>query len=157
MKTMRIAILTAVLGFVATGSVFASYYYVRQYYTPTWVVNPTYGYYYTTYYFQPVAVVEPVVAVEPVYSYHYVIYFPSQPTYAYYYNPVTQVYWGRYSMNSKGEKRYSILAKENRKKSLKDIKETDFPELAAMPKIPGASDDVEMLPPPENNLPKATK
>ena len=157
MKTMRIAALTAVLGFVATGSVFASYYYARQYYTPAWTFNPNFGYYYTTYYFQPVAVVEPVVLVEtPVYTYHYAIYYPAQPTYVYYYNPTTQVYWGRYEIGSKGEKRYSILAQKDRKKNLKDIPESAFPPLAAMPKIPGAKDDVTMLAPPEDKLPNVT-
>lgn len=149
MRTMRIAALTAVLGFVATSSVFASYYYVRQYYTPEWTYNTGFGYYYTTYYFQP------AVVVEPVYTYHYAIYYPVQPTYVYYYNPVTQVYWGRFDVNAKGEKRYSVLAPKDRKGSLKDIPESAFPPLAAMPKIPGAGDDVKMQTPPVDKLPKA--
>jgi hypothetical protein len=157
MKSMRMAALAAVLALVATGSVFASYnYYLRQYYTPAWTYTPAYGYYYTTYYYTPTVIVEPVV-VEPVYTYHYAIYYPAQPTYVYYYNPVSQVYWGRYAVGSKGEKRYSILAKEDRKKSIKDIDESKFPAPAAMPSIPGAEDKVAMLPPPEDSLPKLTK
>ena len=61
-----------------------------------------------------------------------------------------QAYWGRYEIGSKGEKKYSILAEKDRKKELKDIPESAFPEPAKMPKIPGAVDDVAMEPPPEN-------
>jgi hypothetical protein len=153
---LRIAALTAVLALMAATSVFASYYYVRQYYTPAWTYTPSYGYYYTTYYYTPTVIVEPVI-VEPVYSYHYAIYYPTQPTYVYYYNPVNQVYWGRYKIGSKGEKQYSILKKEDRKGSIKEIPEEAFPPLAAMPPIPGAEDKVAMLPPPEDKLPTVAK
>ena len=90
------------------------------------------------------------------YEYHYCIYYPSSPSYVYYYNPTTQAYWGRYELGSKGEKRYSILAEKDRKKDLKDIPETAFPAPAAMPQIPGAEDKVAMDPPPEN-VPKDAK
>ena len=116
---------------------------VRQYYDTTWSYSPSYNYYYVRYYYLPVSTYT-------TYDYHYCIYYPSQPRYIYYYNPVSQAYWGRYEIGSKGEKRYSILAEKDRKKDLKDIPEAAFPEPAAMPKIPGASDDVAIEPPPEN-------
>jgi hypothetical protein len=95
--------------------------------------------------------------VEPVYSYHYVIYYPTYPSYVYYYNPVSQVYWGRYAVDAKGENRYSILAEKDRKKNLKDIPESAFPPLAAMPMIPKSTDKVAMEPPPVDLLPKNAK
>ncbi|MBV8605926.1 MAG: hypothetical protein JO034_00485 [Singulisphaera sp.] len=122
---------------------------LRQYYETTWTYSPTYSYYYVRYYYKPVVTYT-------TYEYHYCIYYPSQPSYIYYYNPATQVYWGRYEIGSKGDKRYSMLDPKDRKKDLKAIPEAAFPAPAAMPKIPGASDDVAMEPPPEN-VPKETK
>ena len=117
--------------------------YVRQYYDTTWSYSPSYNYYYVRYYYQPAVTYT-------TYDYHYSIYYPSRPSYIYYYNPVSQAYWGRYEIGSKGEKRYSMLAEKDRKKDLKDIPESAFPEPAAMPTIPGAKDNVPMAPPPEN-------
>ncbi len=122
---------------------------LRQYYETTWTYSPTYSYYYVRYYYKPVVTYS-------TYEYHYCIYSPSQPRYIYYYNPTTQVYWGRYEIGSKGDKRYSMLDQKDRKKDLKEIPESAFPEAAAMPKIPGASDAVGMEPPPEN-VPKENK
>jgi hypothetical protein len=121
----------------------------RQYYDATWSYSPTYGYYYVHYYYRPVVTYT-------TYDYHYCIYYPSQPSYIYYYNPTTQVYWGRYKIGSTGNERYSILAQGDRKKDLKDIPESAFPAPAAMPSIPGAKDGVAMEPPPEN-VPKEEK
>lgn len=118
-------------------------YLLRQYYDASYTYSPSYGYYYTTYYYTPVVT-------QVTYEYHYCIYYPAQPQYIYYYNPTTQAYWGRYEIGSKGEKRYSILAQKDRKKDLKAIPESAFPEPAAMPTIPGAKDEVAMEPPPEN-------
>jgi hypothetical protein len=121
----------------------------RQYYDTTYSYSPTYNYYYVRYYYKPVVTYT-------TYEYHYAIYYPSTPQYVYYYNPTAQVYWGRYELGSKGEKRYSILDQNDRKKELKDIPEGAFPKPAAMPSIPGADDKVAMLPPPEN-VPKDAK
>ncbi len=148
MKSIRILALALTLGAVAAPAAVASYGY-RQYYDTSWSYNPSYSYYYVTYYYQPVVT-------QTSYNYHYCIYYPSQPRYVYYYNPVSQVYWGRYEIGSKGEKRYSILADKDRKKDLKDIPEKAFPEPAKMPTIPEAKDGVTMEPPPEN-VPKDAK
>jgi hypothetical protein len=121
----------------------------RQYYDASYTYSPTYGYYYVRYYYKPVVTYT-------AYDYHYCIYYPAQPSYIYYYNPARQVYWGRYKLGSKGDQRYSILAENDRKKDLKEIPESAFPEPAAMPKIPGATDDVAIEPPPEN-VPKDEK
>ena len=119
----------------------------RQYYDTTWTYSSTYNYYYTTYYYQ-------TTVTTTTYDYHYCIYYPSQPSYVYYYNPDRQYYWGRYEVGSKGEKRYSKLKEEDRKKDLKDIPNDKFPEADKMPSIPGAEDKVAMEPPPEKTLPK---
>jgi hypothetical protein len=122
---------------------------LRQYYDTSYSYSPAYSYYYVRYYYKPFISY-------PTYNYHYAIYYPSYPQYIYYYNPVSQLYWGRYEIGSKGEKRYSILAEKDRKKNLKDIPESAFPAAAAMPAIPGSDDKVAILPPPEN-VPKESK
>jgi hypothetical protein len=122
--------------------------YGRQYYDTTWTYSSSYGYYYTTYYYQ-------TYVTSTTYSYHYCIYYPSQPSYIYYYNPSTAAYWGRYEVGSKGDKRYSLLAEKDRKKEVKDIPNSAFPEAGKMPPIPGSDDKVAMEPPPEKTLPKA--
>lgn len=116
---------------------------VRQYYDTTWQYNPTGSYYFVRYYYLPTTTYT-------TYDYHYCIYYPSQPSYIYYYNPTSQAYWGRYKIGSKGDERYSILEEKDRKKNLKSIPEEAFPEPAKMPEVPGAKDKVQILPPPEN-------
>lgn len=115
----------------------------RQYYDTTWTYSSNYSYYYVHYYYRPAVTYT-------TYDYHYCIYYPSQPRYIYYYNPVAQVYWGRYEIGSKGDARYSLLAQKDRKKELKDIPDSAFPKPAKMPTIPGAKDDEAIAPPPEN-------
>jgi hypothetical protein len=132
---------------IATGQAEAG---ERQYYDTTWSYNVNYNYYYTTYYFQ-------TVTTQTTYDYHYCIYYPTEPSYIYYYNPSTNLYWGRFVVGAKDDKQYSMLAEADRKKKKADIPETAFPEAAKMPTIPGAKDDVAMEPPPEKltkNLPK---
>jgi hypothetical protein len=119
----------------------------RQYYDTSWSYNQNYGYYYRTYYFQ-------TTVTQTTYDYHYCIYYPAQPTYIYYYNPEKQYYWGRYEVGSTGDKRYSKLKEEDRKKDLKDIPNDKFPEADKMPSIPGAEDKVAIDPPPDTDLPK---
>src|SRR5208337_201150 len=88
MKAIRVFLLAVTLG--AAAAPFASAHYgYRQYYDTTWAYSTTYNY-------------QPVVT-QTSYDYHYCIYYPSQPTYIYYYNPVSQVYWGRYEIGSKGD------------------------------------------------------
>jgi hypothetical protein len=120
---------------------------VRQYYDTTWTYSSSYGYYYTTYYYQSYTTTT-------TYDYHYCIYYPSQPSYIYYYNPSRSYYWGRYEVGSKGDKRYSKLEEKDRKPDLKEIPPNAFPEAAKMPAIPGSNDNVAMAPPPEQTLPK---
>jgi len=134
---------------LAAASTASAAFYLRQYYDSTYTYSQSNGYYYVNYYYQ-------TTVTQTTYDYHYCIYYPSRPNYIYYYNPSTQAYWGRYEIGSKGEKRYSMLVKEDRKKDLNEIPETAFPEPAAMPTIPGAKDNVAMEPPPEN-VPKDAK
>ena len=126
--------------------------YRRQYYT-SWSYYSTTRYYYRTYYYYPTPVAT-------TYSYHYVVYYPSQPRYYYYYNPVSQQYWGRFEFDANGKaKGYSLLAEKDRKEKLADIPESAFPKPAAMPSLPGASDGVTMDAPPADmppsDLPKS--
>jgi hypothetical protein len=119
----------------------------RQYYGSSWSYYPQRTYYYNYYYFKPY-----VEATD--YSYHYCIYYPTQPRYIYYYNPVKQVYWGRYDTQGKEGACYSLLKDEDRKKKLEDIPETAFPKPGEMPRIPESKDDERILPPPVEDLPK---
>jgi hypothetical protein len=146
MRSIRALSVVAVLACTVPA---AAAYGRRQYYDTSWSYSQNNSYYYTSYYFQPAIA-------QTTYSYHYCIYYPSQPQYIYYYNPSSQVYWGRYEIGSKGDKRYSLLAEKDRKKDLKDIPESAFPKPAKMPTIPGAKDDVSIEPPPEN-VPKDKK
>ena len=125
--------------------------YQRQYYS-SWSYYSTTRYYYRTYYYYPTPVAT-------TYSYHYVIYYPSQPRYVYYYNPVSQQYWGRFEFGEDGKaKGYSLLAEKDRKEKLADIPESAFPKPGAMPAIPGTTDGEKMVPPasdlPHTDLPK---
>ena len=125
--------------------------YQRQYYS-SWSYYSTTRYYYRTYYYYPTPVAT-------TYSYHYTIYYPSQPRYVYYYNPVSQQYWGRFEFGEDGKaKGYSLLAEKDRKEKLADIPESAFPKPGAMPAIPGATDGEKMVPPPSDlpltDLPK---
>jgi len=129
----------------------ASAQYYRQYYEPSWTYNEINSYYYKRYYYYPAPAVQ-------TYSYHYTVYYPTYPSYVYYYNPVRQVYWGRYEFDENGKgKGYSLLEEKDRKKSIKDIPESAFPKPAEMPVIPDAEDKEKMLPPPADRpkeLPK---
>ena len=149
MKTSRRLVLWLGLAAVSALGVPALASSLRQYYDTSYTYSESYNYYYVRYYYLPVATAT-------AYEYHYCIYYPSRPSYVYYYNPVSQVYWGRYELGSKGDERYSILAEKDRKKELKDIPESAFPKPAKMPKIPGAKDEVAIEPPPEN-VPKDGK
>ncbi|QEH38789.1 hypothetical protein OJF2_73990 [Aquisphaera giovannonii] len=140
MKPSRVLPLLAALALYVPD---ASAYGPRQYYDSSWNYSQNNGYYYTNYYFYPTVTTT-------TYTYHYCIYYPSQPQYIYFYNPSSQVYWGRYEIGSKGDKRYSLLEEKDRKKDLKDIPDKAFPTPGRMPSIPGAKDDVAMEPPPEN-------
>lgn len=125
----------------------------RQYYS-SWTYYPSNSYYYTTYYYKPTPTYSS-------YNYHYCIHYPSQPRYVYYYNPHSHHYWGRLDLESKDPtKAYSILKPEDRKEKLADIPEAAFPAPAAMPKIPDATDDVQIEPVkdvPGKDLPPAAK
>ena len=96
-----------------------------------WHKSP-YSYYYRYYYSRPN-------------TYDYVILYPKQPRYLYYYNPVAKVYWGRFDLKSKG---YSLLAEADRKGLLKDIPESKFPEPGDMPQVPGGQDGEKVQTPP---------
>ena len=132
-KSMLFAALI-VLGF-AQNTTFAA---GRHYYS-SWAYYPQRTYYYVQYYYKPADDYD-------TYNYHYCMYYPSAPSYVYYYNPYSQVYWGRYDLKAKG---YSMLADKDRKKNLKDIPDAAFPKPALMPAIPESKDGEKMLPPPK--------
>ena len=147
-RTVLAGVAAAAL-FAVAGDAQAGYH--RQYYT-SWSYYSTTRYYYRTYYYYPTTYAT-------TYSYHYVIYYPSQPRYVYYYNPTSQTYWGRFEYDEAGKaKGYSLLAEKDRKEKLADIPESAFPKPAAMPAIPGASDGEKMDAPPADlpptDLPK---
>jgi hypothetical protein len=119
--------------------------YGRQYYG-NWGYYPQRSYYYRQYNYQPYAGAD--------YSYHYAIYYPTQPSYVYYYNPYKSYYWGRLDLKAKGDKKYSLLAEKDRKGTLKEIGEDAFPEPAEMPAIPESKDGVKMEAVKPDDLPK---
>lgn len=116
--------------------------YARHYYSG-WSYYPSRTYYYSYYYYQPQVNYNG-------YAHHYCVYYPTQPNYVYYYNPVRKVYWGRYDVKAKG---YSLLAEKDRKADLKDIPESAFPEAGEMPPIPESTDGEKMLPIDTTKLP----
>jgi hypothetical protein len=124
-------------------------HYGRQYYGD-WGYQPSYSYYYCQYNYQPYSGYDG-------YNYHYCIYYPSQPRYVYYYNPHQHYYWGRLDLEAKGDNKYSLLAEEDRKDSVKKIPESAFPKPGKMPPIPESKDKVQIEPISTDNLPKLDK
>src|SRR4051794_21676906 len=143
-KLGKIALVAATVAALLTvGGQEAQARYRRQYYT-SWSYHTTTRYYYRTYYYYPTPVAT-------TYSYHYCVYYPSQPQYVYYYNPVTRAYWGRFEFGPDGRpKGYSLLAEKDRKGMLSEIPESAFPAPAAMPAIPGTTDGEKVAAPPSD-------
>ena len=142
LKIITLAGVMAVTALVASTPKEADAYY-RHYYT-AWRYQPSYSYYYTTYYYKPITTYAS-------YHYHYCIYYPTQPRYVYYYNPIRNVYWGRFDLEGKEGQQYSLLAPEDQKSDLNAIPESAFPAPGPMPNIPDSSDGVSITPP--SNLP----
>ncbi len=112
------------------------YYGARQYYGAVYK-HPTYNYSYQAYYYKPAPTYT-------VYRYHYAIYVPSQPRYAYFYNPYKRVYWGRSSVSADGKVQYSLLAEKDRKGTLAEIDESAFPPPGDAPPLPESTDGATM-------------
>jgi hypothetical protein len=147
MRLVKFLSLGAVLAtcLLAASSSDARLYLRRQYYSG-WSYYPSTSYYYSYYYYKPYDSYDG-------YSYHYCIYYPSQPRYVYYYNPYSKVYWGRFDTKGKEGEQYSLLAEKDRKKKLSDIDPKAFPKPGKMPEIPDAKDGERIEPPPKE-LPK---
>ncbi len=116
----------------------------RQYYG-SWHRHPKHGYHYRHYFYKPTATFNG-------FKHHYVIHHQSHPHHLYFYNPYKKAYWGRCPSQRDGVGKYSLLPPEARKGSLKDIKESDFPEPGDVPPIP-ESEDGELLDLPPDDLP----
>jgi hypothetical protein len=128
----------AVAGLMSGNSSEAGYRgYARHYYS-SWSYYSYRNYYYSTYYYYPTTYAT-------TYNYHYVVHYPSQPRYYYYYNPVRRSYWGRYDLQAEG---YSLLAEKDRKEHLSDIPESAFPTPGMLPAVPGTEDSLTMAVPP---------
>lgn len=128
-------------------SVASAGYNSGRHYYGGWNYHPKRTYYYSHYYYKP----------QPNYSgykHHYCIYYPSQPRYVYYYNPVARHYWGRYDLKEKG---YSLLAEKDRKEELTAIPDQAFPKPSAMPAIPESTDGEKMIPIDPDKLPSSTE
>ncbi len=135
-KFLAALILTVAVAGVA--SIAEANHHHRQYYS-SWSYQPATNYYYSTYYYQPTVNYTG-------YNYHYCIHYTSQPRYVYYYNPVSRVYWGRFDMEGKDGKQYSLLKEADRKEKLVDIPESAFPEPGEMPAIPDSKDGERIEP-----------
>ena len=120
----------------------AAFHVLRQRYS-SWSYYPSRTYYYRHYYYKPTVTY-------PTYKHHYCIYYPTRPSYVYYYNPGTQVYWGRYDLKEGG---YSLLKEEDRKGDLDQIPESAFPKPGEMPMIPESNDGERIERPDPDDLP----
>jgi hypothetical protein len=139
MNVLKSLALAGVFLLSATTASQAYDYGPRQYYTGWSSTN--YGYYYRTYYYKPYPTYTS-------YSYQYVIYYPSRPSYYYYYNPHRRAYWGRSPVQNDGKAVYSLLAEEHRKGTLNEIKEEHFPKPGPMPAVPESKDGAKIAVPP---------
>ena len=146
LKNILVATLIMAASAIAVAPANARGSYGQRQYYGSWNYSNSHSYYFTTYYYRPVTTVT-------VYSYHYCVYYPSQPRYVYYYNPTSQVYWGRYDLEKKG---YSLLAVDDRKAKLEDIPESAFPQPAEMPPVPESNGDAKVIPVSVDSLPKFT-
>jgi len=144
MTTKKTTLALALVVALSAAGMASAHFATRHYYS-SWTYYPAQSYHYCYYYYKPTPVVT-------TYSYHYAIVYPTQPRYVNYYNPYQQQYWGRLDTQAKGDKQYSLLAENDRKKELKDIPEKAFPALDKMPAIPESTDGEQMLVPKE--LPK---
>ncbi len=141
-KLLTSGLLVAAILSLAAPAARAVYDEYRQRYS-TWSYYPTRTYYYRYYYYKPAPTYT-------TYSYHYCIYYTDQPRYVYYYNPSTQVYWGRYDLQEAG---YSMLAEKDRNGDLKKIPQSAFPKPGEMPPIPDSSDGEKIAKPDPKDLP----
>ncbi len=147
LSLFALVVVTVLGGLTVAGSspsANAQYGY-RQYYS-SWRYYPSRSYYYRSYYYKPYVSYSG-------YKHHYCVYYPSRPSYIYYYNPYKQVYWGRYDVEAKG---YSLLAEKDRKQKLEEIPEEAFPAPGKMPAIPESEDNVPIAEPPQD-LPTEAK
>ena len=140
-KKMLLVLLIAIGSLASIGTAANQNY--RQRYS-SWNYQPARTYYYRQYFYKPTPTYTG-------YDYHYCIYYPSRPTYIYYYNPVRKVYWGRYDLEKQG---YSMLEEKDRKEKLDDIPEEAFPKPGEMPAIPGAEDGEKIEKIGKDDLPK---
>lgn len=115
----------------------------RQYYSSFWTKSPAGKSYYRNYFFRPSEEADE-------YAFHRVIYYPKEPRYLYFYNPVMKTYWGRFDC-VKGK--YSTLDPEDRRGRLEEIPEEAFPPPGPMPAIPGSTNGVRMQAPSTDDLP----
>lgn len=132
MRRAAVWILAAGLALGSAG--LAVGYYGSSY--SQWSYQPNRGYYWSRYSYR---------VGRGGYGYHYAVYYRNRPRYVYYYNPVRQVYWGRFDMQAK---LYSELRPEHRKNELKDIAEESFPAPGPLPSIEDAEEKTGRLDPP---------
>ena len=116
----------------------------RQFYND-WVYYPPFGYYYSSYYYQPSGGSRG-------YKFQFCMYYPSQPRFVYYYDPLRHSYWGRLDLKGMPDRRFSVLAAKDRKAKLSEIPEEAFPKPGKMPSIPESTDGAVMEP--VKHLPK---
>jgi hypothetical protein len=99
---------------------------------------------------------------------HVVLYYKDDPNHYYYWNPRTKQFWGRGLINTGcgSVQQYQMLAPEDRKGSLEEIKPQAFGKPAATPKLaditPGlapasAGEDAQLALPPDKPPPAFLK
>jgi hypothetical protein len=96
--------------------------------------SPARGYRYSYYYFK----------IAGGFRYHYCTNSPGSP-YVYYYDPQTQLFWGRYDLNAKG---FSLLAPNDRKGNIRAIDPAAFPAPGPAMNNPATGDPLSTPPTP---------
>lgn len=135
LRRITVAALLLVLGTATTLSADEP----RQSYS-AWSFSKEKGYYFAKFTYKPSAG-----PCEP--KTHYCILKPDEPHRVYYFNPYEKKFWARFDAKAEEGKQFSVLKPEARKETLAEIAEREFPEPAAAPELPEATDGETVEPP----------
>lgn len=81
------------------------------------------------------------------YKQQYVIFYSAKDEHLYFFDPEEGKYWGRWTRDAEGEKRFSIIDPPNRAAKLADIPEPAFTDPTELPFLPGSDDTVRIASP----------
>lgn len=115
----------------------------RQYYSDNWEQSPGGRFYFLRYYYRPAAT-------DIEFQMHYVVWYPGEKDYYYYYNPSKQKYWCRALSQSRPSMNiWQVLDDPELSGQLADIAEQTWDtKQRKRPPIPNSTDGTLMDPPP---------